>query len=117
MIKLFTLAVFITLIISAGLPMPAAAQDPTGYEILYGPKQSSGGTRSASDMPSLTAPLSAAGVAGFDVLHYILDITIDPVAKTVAGHVDVTFAVVTAHLDSFELYLNDSTMVVTNVDL
>jgi aminopeptidase N len=83
---------------------PTRAQTGS-YEILRGPKREAWGERSAHALDSIS-PAPAA--AGFDVLHYAIDIEIDPVAKTVAGHVDVTIVVAAPALESIDLYLKDN---------
>lgn len=89
---------------------PATGQTDS-YEILWSAKRTASPTRS----PASLTPLGLASAAtGFDVQHYVIDIEIDPVAKTVAGHVDVTVAIVAAAVDSLELYLKDN-MTVTGV--
>jgi len=64
-------------------------QGQTGsYEILWNAKRAASPALSSAGL----APLGPASAAtGFDVQHYVIDIEVDPVAKTVAGHVDVTF--------------------------
>ena len=91
----------------------AASGQTESYEVLWGPKREASAARSAS-APSPVAQATAA--AGFDVLHYAIDIEIDPAAKTVAGHVDVTISVVTPALDSIDLYLK-SNMTVSAVSM
>ena len=104
----------------AGLSMCSAAAatahaQTDGYEILYGAKRASPGQGLVGALAR--APVTEGGEdIGFDVVHYRLDIAIDPAAQTVAGTVDVTFAVVSAALDSFVLYLED-TMTASGVSM
>ncbi len=107
LIKLLRLAAIAMLV--AGAYQPASAQTG-GYELLWGEKQ--GPSRARTGL----APSSPAAQTGFDVQHYLIDISINPVMKTVTGFVDVTFAVVTAACDSLELYLNNN-MTVTGVSM
>jgi aminopeptidase N len=83
------------------------------YRLLYGEKQHTWARR-AIEPSSLARPAAAA--AGFDMLHYTIDIAIDPVAKSVAGSVDARFAIAAASLDSIFLHLN-SGMNVSGVSL
>ncbi|UCG50791.1 MAG: T9SS type A sorting domain-containing protein [Candidatus Latescibacterota bacterium] len=91
------------------------ARDGKGYEILYGAKRDAAVDPKTGRLPSLM-PSEAEDLVGFDVTHYVLDIAIDPVARTIDGTVHVTFAVVAAELDSFLLYLID-TLTVTSVEM
>ncbi|MEJ2721460.1 MAG: M1 family metallopeptidase, partial [bacterium] len=111
-----TILILLVLSAQAAMPTHAAAQEGTGYEILYGSKR--GVPEIDRQTGSLATPYarSSTEVTGFDVLGYVLDITIDPTAKTVAGTVDVKFAVAAAQLDSFVLYLKDN-MIVTAVEM
>ena len=54
--------------------------------------------------------------ASDDFLHYKIDITIDPLAETVSGHVEVSFEVLATTVDSVVLYLKDN-MVVADVQM
>jgi aminopeptidase N len=82
-----------------------AAGQAESYEILWGPKREASALRPAAGSEPIA---SAPAAAGFDVLHYAIDIEIDPVAKTVAGHVDVTLSVTAPILESIDLYLKDN---------
>jgi aminopeptidase N len=81
------------------------SQEPRqGYDLLYGAKHELG------DRPGIDRAArswAAEGEAGFDVLHYVIDIDIDIVAKSVAGSVAVEFVVTAATLDSMFLHLHD----------
>jgi aminopeptidase N len=81
-----------------------------GYELLWGEKDDHSTERRSLARSSETLE------TGFDVQHYAIDISIDPVSKTVTGHVDVRFAVVAAACDSLALHLNDN-MTVTGVTM
>lgn len=100
------LGVLLIVVCAAVFATVSGAQpgDDSGYEVLYRAKRAAW-DRPPSEMPALFAPEGVS--TGFDVVHYQLDIAIDPVAETVAGYVDVTFAVVTSELDSLLLYFND----------
>jgi aminopeptidase N len=75
------------------------------YEILWGPKREASAPRPApGSEPSGSAPAAI----GFDVLHYAIDVEVDPAARTVAGHVDVTIFVTAVILESIDLYLKDN---------
>jgi len=75
-----------------------------GYQLLYGDKQALW-DELGIQRTSLAA--RAEGEAGWNVLHYVIDITIDHLAKHVEGNVSVTCAVTTAGLDSMFLHLHD----------
>lgn len=92
-----------------------AAQDDKSYEILYGAKRDVSAGSQTGHPRYATAPV-AENLVGFDVVHYTIDIVIDPVARTVSGTVDMTFAVVSAALDSCVLYLKDN-MTVSAVEM
>ncbi len=80
-----------------------AAQDD-GYKLLYGVKQGSL-NRLAPDWSRQA--WATEGSAGFDVLHYVIDISFDPGPESVSGSVDVTFRT-TASLDSVSFHLKDN---------
>jgi aminopeptidase N len=76
-----------------------------GYELLYGAKQSSW-KRRALDRP--LQMWGTEGSTGFDILHYVIDISIDPGLESVSGSVDVKFRIATTYLDSVFLHLKDN---------
>jgi aminopeptidase N len=101
--------------VSLAPSLVGTTQDEMSYEILYRAKRDLAANSQAG--MRLVSPENAAEVeTGFDVVHYLIDIAIDPIAKTVDGTVDATFAVTSAVLDSFLFYLKDN-MTVTAVDM
>jgi aminopeptidase N len=104
-----------SLAVSLVWPHVGAAQDDMSYEILYGAKRDLTTGSKTGYLRSSAAP-AAEDAMGFDVVHYVIDIAIDPAARTVDGTVAVTFAVVSATLDSCVLYLKGN-MIVTAVEM
>jgi aminopeptidase N len=91
-------------VLSIALAGPSLGQTGS-YELLWGPKREAAAARPAGLSAAL---LRSPAAAGFDVVHYTIDIEIDPAAKTVSGHVDVSFVVVAPALEAIDLHLKDN---------
>jgi aminopeptidase N len=92
-------------LVAAGSAAPTGPETPKrGYQLLYGDKQA---RWDAAGLRPVSLSAQVEGEAGFDVLHYVIDISIDPVALSVAGSVAVEFVITTPGLSAVFLHLHD----------
>ncbi len=89
-----------------------AVGDSDRYQILYELKSppSAAGPRMLS-CPRVFGITGEEGADGFDVLHYRIDISIDPGTQFVSGAVTIRFKVTSPGLDSVFFHLNDNMIV------
>jgi aminopeptidase N len=95
----------------AGLPAESRAGERDRYHILYTTKLDAAGEIHRMSCPRALIARGEEGASGFDILHYRIDISIDPGTQFVSGTVTATFRVAATSLDSIFFHLKDNMVI------
>jgi aminopeptidase N len=96
------------LLIFPGFAGASTVEQGDRYDILYKTKADVAGEHPVLGCPRIFSTNGEEGSAGFDILHYRIEISIDPGSQFVFGTVTSTLRIIAPSLDSLFYHLKDN---------